>query len=376
MKRLLALLLCLTLLCGCTAALPYTSREVIPLDCGIPALQAYPEGIPARNIWDMAVANDRLWLGGGDYDKNSGPVTMYYYDLNSRKWGSAAALPDEEISRFVMLGDTLYATGTDPKEDWEWGNYYRLSADGNTWETQRVLPGGVHNFDLTEFDGKLFAALGVEEGRSPVVCSEDGGKTFREVPLLRDGTPIDTTGGVYIRVHRFFVHDNWLYALYRFADDQALREQAIFRYENGSFTYHADWSSAFTRVRFNHKVISEAVCVGDKTYFTSGKLYATEDFKTVSPCVLQEDAFVTDLVTMDGTLCALAVQKIDSDTTPFRISWWQCKEDGWSERWYFYHELPAVSALYHGGTCYVALGAFTDTPHPKNGTLLAVLYPK
>ena len=371
MKRLLPLLLlsAALLLGGCMPAtiVPY---EATYTDLGIPALREYPEGIPARNIWDMIVVGDALWVGGGDYDKNSGPVTMHYYDLAAGQWQTANALPDEEISHFVTVGETVIATGTDPKENWDLGNYYRLTAD-RTWETVRNLPGGIHNYDMVEFDGRWFAALGVVEGNSPIVCSADGGETFSAVPMQKDGQPLDTAGGVYIRVHRFFVQDGGLYALFRFSDGEDLYEQSVYRYDGEAFVYHADWSGAVRRTRYNHKVVSAAEVWGGSTYLATGRLYRTADFIDVEEVSFPEGVQITDLRQSDGALYALGC-RYDAEQKNYRITLWKSVADDFACVWYFDYALPAISFLRHQNVTYIGVGSLSDQPHYQNGTLLCV----
>lgn len=371
MKRpLLALLLTAALLLGGCMP-PYTAPyEANYTDLGIPALQQYPEGIPARNIWDMIVVGDALWVGGGDYDKNSGPVTMHYYDLATGEWQTSTELPDEEISHFVTVGDTVIATGTDPKENWSLGNFYRLTAE-QTWETVRNLPGGIHNYDMTAFDGKLFAALGVETGNSPIVCSTDGGESFTAVPMLREGQPLDTTGGIYIRVYRFFEQNGTLYALFRFSDGEELYEQAIYRYDGNAFVYHADWNEAIRRTRYNHKVVSAAEVWGGSTYLATGRLYRTTDFVEVEEITVADGVLVTDLLQEDGVLYALGCN-YDKEQQTYRITLWRSVPDGFACVWYFDYALPGISFLRHQNITYIGVGSLSEQPHDQNGTLLCV----
>lgn len=371
MKRLLlALLLTAALLLGgCMPSTP-VPYETAYTDLGIPALKQYPEGIPARNIWDMIVVGDALWVGGGDYDKNSGPVTMHYYDLATSGWQTANSLPDEEISHFVTLGETVIATGTDPKENWSLGNFYRLTAD-RTWETVRNLPAGIHNYDMVAFDGAWFAALGVETGNSPIVRSTDGGQHFTAVPMLWEGKPLDTTGGVYIRVYRFFVQDGALYALFRFSDGEERYEQSVYRYDGEAFVYHADWSETVRRTRYNHKVVSAAEVWGGSTYLATGRLYRTADFIEVEEIPFPEGVQITDLQQQDGVLYALGC-RYDAEEKNYRITLWKNKGDGFVCVWYFDYDLPAISFLRHQQTTYIGVGSLSEQPHYQNGTLLCV----
>ena len=83
MKRILALWLIFSvlalLLTSCSST--DTIDSITYIELGIPSCERYPEGIRARNPWDMAIFGDKLYIGSGDYDKNSGPVDMWCYDM-------------------------------------------------------------------------------------------------------------------------------------------------------------------------------------------------------------------------------------------------------------------------------------------------------
>ena len=159
----------------------------------------YDAGAIANCAWDLVVWDGVLYRAAGDYDKNTGTVAIWAYDIATQTWKLTGEAKEEALHRFVQLGSILTTPGIDPKAGWELGNFYAL-VDG-TWIQYRNLPNGVHNFDMIEFDGKIFAGLGVEAGNSPCVMSTDWGQTFQPVPLYKDGVVVDTTGQTYIRIY-------------------------------------------------------------------------------------------------------------------------------------------------------------------------------
>lgn len=187
----------------------------------------------SRTSADLTVFDGKLFIGGGDYDKNTGPVYVHSYDVSSGEWKkSAEPLPDEQIKRFVIIDKELYATGTDPKDDWEKGNFYRY--ENGEFVTYRVLDGAIHNFDIVKFEDKLFFALGVAENTSPVIVFEN--EEYSPVPFLKDGAPLDTTGFETVRVYNFLVFDGKLYAFLSLGDEkEALMD--LYVYENGAFSH-------------------------------------------------------------------------------------------------------------------------------------------
>jgi hypothetical protein len=140
------------------------------------------EPYTACHIWDLQVWRGRVYLGYGDWDNNLGPVRIWYYTPTAGVFVSEtvyvsetrpAALVDEEaIDRYVVISDDLYIPGTDPKDPWDWGNFYRN--DGTGWVKYRTIPHGIHAFDLASYGGSLFAAIG-PDGAAALLRSDDGG---------------------------------------------------------------------------------------------------------------------------------------------------------------------------------------------------------
>ena len=158
------------------------SAKVTPIWLGNPVAG---EAYSARHIWDLQVWRGRVYLGYGDWDINKGPVRIWYYTPTASVFVSEtvyvsatrpAALVDEEaIDRYVVLDGDLYIPGTDPRDSWDLGNFYRN--DGTGWVKYRTIPLGVHTFDLASYGGELFAAIG-PNGGAALLRSDDGGLTW------------------------------------------------------------------------------------------------------------------------------------------------------------------------------------------------------
>lgn len=362
---------CLTAVClllgGCAAApTGIVSREVTPTVLGRPQAARYAAGETGRNAWDMAVFNDKLYIGGGDYDSNLGPVDIWCYDFAATEWQLTGNVPDEEVSRFTEIDGQLVAPGIDPRESWQLGNYYTLAADG--WKSTRSLPGGIHAYDIALFEGKLFAALGVVAGEFPVAVSEDGGKTFRQLPLVKDGVSLQTTGS-FIRVYRLLEKDGALYAIYyNSGGEQSSLE--LYRYETGAFVYCADWQQVKRRGRFGNTMIAGAETVDGTLYFATGKLYAAADMTSPEDITPSDTLYTPDLILAEQTLCVLACEPQED---AYRISVWMRMDGRFVERFYFTYDVPAISLAYREGMFFLGMGKNDkDNGHELNGTVLAV----
>jgi hypothetical protein len=140
------------------------------------------EPYTARHIWDLQVWRGRIYLGYGDWDNNLGPVVIWYYTPAASVFVSeavyvsgtrpAAPVDEEAIDRYVVIDGDLYIPGTDSKDSWEWGNFYRN--DGTGWVKYRTIPYGIHVFDLASYGGGLFAAIG-PDGDAALLRSDNGG---------------------------------------------------------------------------------------------------------------------------------------------------------------------------------------------------------
>ncbi len=142
------------------------------------------EPYTARHIWDLQTWRGRVYLGYGDWDRNLGPVTIWYYTPAASAFVSetvyvsetrpAAPVDEEAIDRYVVIDDDLYIPGTDPisTNSWDWGNFYRN--DGAGWVKYRTIPYGIHAFDMAGYGGELFVAIG-PNGGAALLRSVDGG---------------------------------------------------------------------------------------------------------------------------------------------------------------------------------------------------------
>lgn len=230
-------------------------------------------GISGNAIWDMIIFNDYLYIGAGDFDKNATASVAYRYDLLNNKWEVCGYIPDEQINRFVVLDNQLVIPGIDPIEDWSFGNYYVLQDD--TFITERILPNAIHNFDIVEYDGVLFFALGVSSGKYPLLKYENG--DFQEIQLIgENGELIITDSFKEVRIYDLFVLNESLYA-YVQLDSTA----SVYKYNGTALVYYSNYNNKIIIGGFSYVPILEKVVHKDELYFTTGLLYTTKDMKNL-----------------------------------------------------------------------------------------------
>ncbi len=177
---------------------------------GNPYQSRYKDGesIYARNIWDMQSYQGAIYFGAGNSSnegpaQNAGPVPIKKFDPATRKFIQEGIVDDEQIDVYHVANGELYTPGHDPRESWDWGNFYHRELSGG-WKKYRNIRGGVHTYSLAWFKEKLFGSLGMSNGRGAVSISEDKGKTWKVIPVGRS------------RVYGFLTVANNLFAVKRF----------------------------------------------------------------------------------------------------------------------------------------------------------------
>lgn len=367
----LAIACCLSLF-GCKKqAAPAPTLTHTFVELGIPTASGYDAGAVANCPWDLKLWNGKLYRAAGDYDKNSGKTSIWAYDLKSHRWQNTFETSDEAIHRFVEIDGTLYAPGVDPTEDWDLGNYYVLN--GDSWTKLRNLPNGIHNYDMVEFDGKIFAGLGVSAPNSPVVMSTDKGKTYNFVPLYKDGKQVDTTGMTYIRAYEYMVFNDQLYAYVTLDEDKAL-----YRFETDRMVWVGKSSGLVYSKRTNINYFNAKFQLGERYFLVSNHLIAVKDFadlSTAGRAVLPQNEYVSDALLEEGLMYVLAYRQKDDGT--YQTVIYSSKTgltDSFTELAQFDYAVPPTSFAFDGDYFYIGMGS-KHAVHEKNGMLLRVKLP-
>lgn len=394
MKRVLAAVLCAVLVLSCFASCAGQQTEDVPLvpvvqTLGHPVLDYYgEEETEACNIWELSVFDGRLYLGCGDYDKNTGPTPVYSYELESplpaddaRRFAEEGFLDTESATRFHTLSFGFAASSTDPcGGDWTRGSFNVRRQDG-TWEV-RTIPYAVHNFDLIEFDGALFCAVGVKEDTpaTPVMKSTDGGETWEELSFYKDGAEFvpASVGTEFCRGYDFFVLRDTLY-VNLLLSGSGKWEYAVYRLEAGAFVYHSTLKSCvgLENALPSQRPFLSSVTFEDTLYLTAGKLYTTENLQTFAHVPFGDFSAVWDLWTQGEELFVLTSVPNEDGTykmTVYRAE--SCAPQEYSAHFSFDYPLCCRSMAYADGVFYFGTDASFSTLTEDNraalGTLLSV----
>ncbi len=276
-------------------------------ELGIFSNYYYTSSTVANRAWDVKIWGDLVYRGAGDYDKNAGTAPILAFNKETQSWVQMGITADQAVHRFVEIDGTLYTPGIDPNGGWELGNYYVL--EGEKWQQVRNLPNGLHNFDMIEFDGKIFAGLGTETLGDTVAVSQDKGESFTFVPLYRNGAVLDTSGYEYSRTYAFVEYTGGLYALVSFKKTGSLSyDRFIFRYADGKMVYQSPANSRLTgktgRNYWQGKLEWKGVC-----YLTSTALNAVTDFEkpeTHKQIPMPNEGVVSDILLHNDQLYVLS----------------------------------------------------------------------
>lgn len=370
-KRLLSVLITLGIILGlfsCNSQEADQNADATQYtELGIPNSQRYKTGTSARCPWELTVWEGKLFVGGGDYDTNAGPVDIWYYDLQEKSWVNSGEVPDEEVNRFAVIDGCLVAPGIDPKDNGAFGNFYRFEND--SWTTVKSIPGGLHCFDMVEYDGKIFAGLGVESGQYPIAVSSDKGKTFSHVEMYKNGALVDTSGSKNVRVYDLFLFNETLYAAFLYGDTEITYD--LYRYENGVFVFDNQWYNKIHQVNYNNYIIGGKAEYKGNMYFTTGHLYATDDMVNFTRVVFPSKQTVYDVCADENGLYALCGEK-QSDGK-YEISVWRNvgrEVTEFDELFSFAYDIPPLSIACVDSDFYIGMGSRLVSD--KNGMIIYI----
>ena len=344
------------------------------VELGITSERSFgPESL-ANACWDVKIWNGQVFRGAGDYDKNAGVTPIFAFDIATGRWQNYGTVPDMAVHSYEVIDGKLCVPGIDPSGGWSLGNYYYLE-DGK-WKTKRTIPNGVHNFDMIEFDGKIFAGVGTEDVEDTVAVSTDGGENWSYVPLYEDGKPLDTTGYKWTRTYEFTQYNGQLYALLSFQLGFGSKHM-LFRYENGKMVVVNDQvfpligGISVGRKYWNGEFEFDGAC-----YITASSLYAIRDFsdqENFEVIKMPKGERVADAFLRDGVIYTLTFNQ-DTKTKEFNVVIYKSttgKTGSFTPVTSFTYSVPPVSFDYDGNHFYVGMGYYS-TAKAKCGMVLRV----
>ncbi|MCF6204298.1 MAG: hypothetical protein L3J59_11620, partial [Methylococcaceae bacterium] len=250
---------------------------------GNPFKLVFPDDIYARNVWDMQVFHNKIFLGSGNSSNhgpstNTGPVTVISFNPEEEKFNHEYKVDEEQIDNFHVFNNILYIPGHDSTENWDFGNFYTYS--NKQWKKYRNIKKGLHNYAMEFHKGQLFSALGTTSGAS-VAISNDLGETWTIQHMGKH------------RVYGFLKVSDKLFAIKPFLSSQMAKKLStgknsyfsVAEYDgNGQFIRRDDltYKSMFpnSSLFYNKtKKIVKPLSVGGKTLYIGAYTHNDHQFK-------------------------------------------------------------------------------------------------
>ena len=370
MKKVFVFFLLAILLCGCA------DKKTTHITIGNPAEQQYTEkNAVSRNPWDMVVYEGKLYVGAGDYDKNTGPAKISEYNISKHEWKLSASLPDEQISRFKVIDGILYAPGIDPKSEWAVGNLYYN--DKKRWQTISNVPDSVHLFDIAKFGDKIFYGIGTSSHDIAPVKASSNQKDYSDIYFYKDGQKLTEQGVFgYLRVYDFFVLKEQLYCAMRnpvknAQDAEKVGTGGIYKYDGEAFQYYAPYYSEVVQTKdIAYVPLPVSETVGDSVYLVTGHLYKTEDFVHYTEIKMPDESTVVDILKEGKTLYILSKLQL-SDST-FKTTVWRLDEEP-VPLYSFDFGLGAMSFAKNGTSFYVGIGEIDEEIYKSKSDIIGTI---
>lgn len=337
-------------------------KKFVLTELGCPSKASYSEKqLNSRIPWDLCVFDSKLFIGCGDYDKNTGPCDIWQYDLSTREWSVSGKVADEAIVNFEIIKDQLIATGTDPKESWENGSFYTLTSDG--WQTNRSVPFGIHMFDIAEFQGKTFYAIGNQSSSQSTVQMTLDGVSYTNVPFYIDDVALlNNPDYGFSRCYNLFEGDNSLFAFCWFSDSKSQPKMTgVFKFDDNGFHFISKLTDLKAENLGSNRQLplSKTITYNNKFYFSTGYLYSTESFKSLEKINIPNSAYVEDM-TVDGDKLYILTSSEHDDE--FLNTIWEYNEtDGLKELCSFHYKQSAISLEKYDDIYFVGIGKMTDS---------------
>lgn len=344
---------------------------------GAPAKEYYPAGANqlARCAWDMEIFDERLYIGCGDFNRNTGESPVLSCALNDLgNWTVEYTIPDEQVGRFININGVLTIPGFDPLLRPQYGSYYeRINGE---WVQQQKLPDGLHNFDMAWFQGRMYAAIGSDEGNTPIAYTEDG-ETYHHIPMFKNGKELVFAEESVARCCNLYVLGDQLYADFWYTTDEntsSAFEMYHYNIDKDCFEYIANLKTSTHGGMYSSAGLPlwEKVAVNDTMFLTTGYLYCTTDFKKYTEVKMPNEAIVYDMQVFGGRLYLLTACPSGSSYQVNVYSTTAADPSDLRTEASFIYAMPPTAFVLNESNIFIGMGYWKELGAAGNGTILQV----
>lgn len=336
----------------------------------------------ARNVWDMQVFNGSIYLGHGNSSNygpaiNAGPIDIIKYNPVSNKFIKEFTVDEEQIDIFKIINGKLYIPGHDSRDSWEFGNFYSLNS--GKWNKIRTVPEAIHMYDITDYNGKLYAATG-SDGFGEVVSSEDYGQTWEAV---KAATRFITYG---MRAYTLFEFKDKLYATSILTNTNNVSYNNLLCVDGSKVSVvDINGKKMFPDMEGKAKILKlvHPVVFNDTLLYIAGEadndhqnipiaIYTSTEIgnaKKVTFC--DSSAVPYDILVRDSSVYVLT--SVKDSTNKFKNTVYQSDDlNTWDEIFYFTSDAFTRSFEELNGDFYLGLGCDTAYMPQSTGSILKV----
>lgn len=303
----------------------YAFNNILDSNGHVPAYSYYTH-TASRAIKELRAYDNKIFMGIGDWNDNTGPAKIIYYDTKTGEIVSSGTIADEAVEEFYIIDGKLYTTGTDPRNGWGYGSYYVYNDSTNSWEQHEFNNGWVHAFEITKFHDKMFMCGSVSNAqKTPIQVSYDDGKSFQNVNILFNGEPLPYSSS--LRFYAFEQYRDTLYA-YTYSSVSDYTLNGLYKYDEETNTfnfirklgYEQSQYGVYESYRYNYLHFKNNTVFADHWVYVSGNyLYKTQDMINYTKIVRDTTDVTQDVVVHDDILYTLSYQYNTDKTFTIRI---------------------------------------------------------
>lgn len=228
------------------------------------------------NIWDMHLWENKIFFGTGDGNANTGPITVYAYDLDTKEFFESGVLQEEVINSFLVVDNTLVAPGIDSTQNNNISNYNTY--ENGEWIQHRVLTNTEHCFDVVSFGNRYFYGVDADISYSPCFSTNKSDEDLTRHYFYKDGKRV-TKGIESARVFDLVIQRDSLYAIMS-RDENGTLVLEVYKYneESNAFEHLSDLGELARVVPYiNFKLIGSKVALKDKLFIATSLGYYTKN---------------------------------------------------------------------------------------------------